>query len=439
MRKLTASVATALLLVAAVSMLQLPASAKGPAPGPTPTPTAEPTKGPGPTPTPTPPPGGAVQFVFASGLDHGPVSATAPGMHETHGPGVSLDWQSTVARTGMGAYHAIGGNLQGDHTIDNSTRALPLGGLEIWAGGAFRFTSFPRTSANVWLLAAVPTDGVVGADDKPIVSVSASGRLRLAGSNSGSTYTESRTVLATNHWYDLVLHGRNGVAQVQQLFIYDGLTDALIERLDLTLTVTGSFKNPLTKWGFGTSQDSTGLDYYLDDIFHARGSVNPGPIRVFTRNATGTQGSGFSSVGAPTGMQAVDDCAFDDDLSYIASGADAGMHVENFALAPAPLTQGNSVYAVQMFSVGRSGSPHSLSAQAGISLGTSVSTVPISLTGAYQLHRQTYDRNPLTGQPWTIAEANAFGGLVRDTDAVPDQMRFTAVWWEVVYGRPTAG
>ena len=165
---------------------------------------------------------------------------------------------------------------------------------------------------------------------------------------------ESQTVLATNRWYDLVVHGRNGVSQQQQLYIYDGQTDALLERLDLTLTVAGTFRNRLTKWGFGTSQDSTGLEYYLDDIFHARGPTNPGPVRVFTRTAIGTQATGFSAVGAPSGNAAVDDCAPDADATYIASAADAGAHSASFTLAPAPLSAGNGVYAVQMFSIGRS-------------------------------------------------------------------------------------
>jgi hypothetical protein len=379
-----------------------------------------------------------VQLVFASGLDHGLVSATTPGMHQSEAPGVVLEWQSAVARTGTGAYHAVGGIVRGDETIDNEARALPFGGLEVWAGGAFRFTSFPTTGTYVWLLATVPTDGVLGADDKPVVSIGSSGRLRLSGSNSPASYVESHTVLSRNRWYDLVVHGRNGVARTQQLYIYDGQTDALLERLDLTLTVAGTFRNRLTKWGFGTSQDATGLEYYLDDIFHARGPTNPGPVRVFTRTAIATQATGFSAVGAPTGNTAVDDCAPDADATYIASAPDAAAHTVRFTLAPAPLAPGNGVYAVQEFSIGRSATPRSLSAQAGITAGGVDSTSLVTLTTSYAVKRAVYLTNPFTGQPWSLTAANGFSGVVKDVDAAADQMRFTTVWWEVVYGRPAA-
>ncbi len=390
-------------------------------------------------PPPPPPPAGSVEIVFATGLDHGPVQSTVPGLHQTDAPGAVMEWQTSVTRTGAGGYHAVGGNVQGDHTIDNLTRALPLGGLEVWAGGAYRFRSFPSTSAQVWLLAAVPTDGVLGADDKPVITIGSSGRLRLSGSNSASTnFVQSQTVLARDHWYDLVLHGKNGVSQTQQLYIYDGQTDALLERLDLTLTVAGSFRNRLTKWGFGTSQDSTGLEYYLDDIFHARGAVNPGPVRVFTRTPTGTTTTGFASVGTATGNDAVDDCAPDADSTYIASAADAGSHAATFALAQVPLSAGSGVYTVQVFSVGRSAASRSLSAQVGVSIGGVDSTTPVLLGSQYEVRRTVFSANPVSGQSWTIAVANAFSGVVKDADAAADQMRFTTLWWEVVAGRPSA-
>ena len=407
MRRIRAIAGTTAVLVAMLVALQPSAAAKGPGPGPTP------------TPPPPPPPVAPVQLVFASGLDHGLVSATTPGMHQTEAPGAVLEWQNVVARTGTGAYHAVGGNVQGDESIDNENRALPFGGLEVWAGGAFRFTSFPTTGSHVWLLSTVPTDGVLGADDKPVVSIGPSGTLRLSGSNSGASYVESHTVLARNHWYDLVVHGRNGIAQKQQLYIYDGQTDALLERLDLTLTVAGTFRNRLTKWGFGTSQDATGLEYYLDDIFHARGPTNPGPVRVYTRTAIGTQATGFSAVGAPSGNTAVDDCAPDADATYIASAADAGAHSAKFTLATVPLSPGNGVYAVQMFSIGRSATPRSLSAQAGITVGGVDSTSLVSLATSYAVKRTVFLTNPFTGQPWSLTGANGFSGVVKDTGVRP--------------------
>jgi hypothetical protein len=378
--------------------------------------------------------------VFAASLDHGPVEAMNPGMHETESPsGGSLGWQNVVARTGAGAYHAIGGNVQGDQTIANDARNMPFGGLEVWAGGAFRFSSFPLGTGNVWLMATVPSDGVIGAGNKPVAAITPSGRLRLNGSNTPAEFAESQTVLTKNRWYYLMLHGRNGISQLQQLYIYDGQTDALIERLDLTLTVTGTFVNRLTKWGFGTSQDSTGLEYYLDDIVHARGPVNPGPIRVFSRTPVGIQATGFTPVGAGTGNEAVDDCAPDADSTFIASASDVGSHTAVFTLIPVPTGPSSRVYAVQVSSVGRSASSRTLTAQTGLRLGTVDATSSVTLNPALYATRQTVFRaNPSTGQPWSVSQANAFSGLVKDADTLTDQMRFTTVWWEVVYGAPTA-
>jgi hypothetical protein len=279
---------------------------------------------------------------------------------------------------------------------------------------------------------------VVGAGNKPVAAISASGRVRLTGSNTPTVYAESQTVLARDRWYYLMLHGRNGVSQVQQLYIYDGQTDALLERLDLPLTVSGTFVSRLTKWGFGTSQDSTGLDYYLDDIVHARGPANPGPVRVFARTPVGTLATGFSAVGAGSGNEAVDDCAPDADSSFIASAGDTGSHAAVFTLAPAPLAPSSRVYAVQVSSVGRSTTGRTLTGQTGMRLGGLDATGSVSLVAAYSTRQTVFTTNPTTGQPWTVADANAFSGLVKDADALTDQMRFTTVWWEVVYGSATS-
>jgi hypothetical protein len=283
-------------------------------------------------------------------------------------------------------------------------------------------------------MATVPSDGIVGADEKPIASITSSGRIRLSGSNSPGTYAESQTVLRLDRWYYLVLHGRNGVGQTQQLFLYDGESDAPLERLDLAFTVAGGFRNRLTKWGFGTSQDSTGLEYYLDDIVHVRGPVNPGPVRVFSRTPVATQAAGFATVGASSGNEAVDDCAPDADASFIASAADGAGHSALFTLLPAPMTPAHRVYAVLVSSVGRSASSRSLTAATGMRIGGTDATSPVVLATTYGTRQTMYRVNPATGQPWSIGEANGFTGLVKDVDGLADQIRFTTVWWEVVYG-----
>jgi hypothetical protein len=175
-----------------------------------------------------------------------------------------------------------GGNLaDGDADIFNHARANPFGGLEVWAGGAFYFVTFPQPTGGgpVWLIATVPTDGVLGADDKPVAAISSNGRLMLVSSNIEHT-SELDVALQRNRWYYLVVHGVNGMARTQELYLYDGTSGALLGRTSVEFDVTGTFTNQLTKWGFGTSQDSTGLEYFLDDIYHAKGPTNPGPLRM---------------------------------------------------------------------------------------------------------------------------------------------------------------
>lgn len=222
--------------------------------------------------------GGGPELVFTATLDQ----PTTPGLNIGSDPAVTLEWTDTVTRTGAGAFHFVGGNITaGDADIINSpAKNRPLGGLEVWTGGAFRFESFPD-SGNIWIMVTVPTDGIVGAGNKPTVGITPAGKLRLMSSNGGaSIYTESAMTLQTGEWYYLLIHGLNGQDAQQQLLIYDN-ADNLLETVNLTLTVNGTYKNRVAKWGFGTSQNSTGLEYYLDDLSHFRGSDNPGPQRVY--------------------------------------------------------------------------------------------------------------------------------------------------------------
>ncbi|HWC32827.1 MAG TPA: hypothetical protein VG709_06835, partial [Actinomycetota bacterium] len=235
--------------------------------------------------------------VFGTGFDRGPVEATIPGLVISDDSAATVRWQTGVARTGTGAYHFVGGNGGADASIHNN-RALPLGDLETWSGGAYRFVSFPREEAS-WLLVTAPTDGRAGANTKPVVSIDGRGRLLLSGG--GRTGPVARSApLDTNRWYYLMLHGRNGAGQRQELFVHDGWDGSLLERVEVTLDVTGDYRNPITKWGFGTVGDFTGLEYYLDDIFFAPGPANPGTVRVVTTVPRGTvAGGGFGAVGAP--------------------------------------------------------------------------------------------------------------------------------------------
>lgn len=222
--------------------------------------------------------GGGTELVFSATLDQ----PTTPGLAIGSDPAVTLEWTSTVTRTGAGAFHAIGGNITaGDADIINKPAKTwaALGGLECWTGGAFRFESFPN-SGNIWIVVTVPTDGILGVGNKPTVAVTPSGKLRLMSSNNGNQiYSESAMTLQAGQWYYLLIHAVRGIDQTQQLYIYDN-ADNLLETLNLTLNTTGGQKDKVAKWGFGTVQNSTGLEYYLDDLAHFRGSDNPGPQRV---------------------------------------------------------------------------------------------------------------------------------------------------------------
>lgn len=272
-----------MMLVLAVASCSSSLPTSNPPPSNPPPVTPPPIEPPPEPPDPIDPPPVGTDLVYTQGFEDGPVGPeNTPGLRTTSHPDVVVEWQRTVVRTGQGAYHMRGGDLSnGDADIFNHGRVNPLGGLEVWAGGAFYFTSFPvfTGSRPVWLLATVPTDGILGADDKPVAAISSNGRLILISSDTEHT-AELDVPLQRNHWYFLVLHGVNGIGRTQELYLYDGTTGALLGRASVAFDVTGTFRDQLTKWGFGTSQDSTGLEYYLDDIYHARGGVNPGPLRM---------------------------------------------------------------------------------------------------------------------------------------------------------------
>jgi hypothetical protein len=127
-------------------------------------------------------------------------------------------------------------------------------------------------------MVTVPGNGTNGAGDKPTALITSAGKLRLGSSNNGgSPYVESTTILETERWYYLLIHGIYGIDANQQLLIYDGVTDELIETLDLTLTGCCAQDKKVAKWFFGTTGNSTGLEYYADRFCHHRGDVNPGP------------------------------------------------------------------------------------------------------------------------------------------------------------------
>src|SRR5688572_22214722 len=85
--------------------------------------------------------------IYDQGFESGPINGTnTPGLVVSTQPGVTVEWQTSIARTGSAAYHFVGGPLQGDGTIRNQSGTLPFGGLEIWVGAALRFESFPDKS-----------------------------------------------------------------------------------------------------------------------------------------------------------------------------------------------------------------------------------------------------------------------------------------------------
>src|SRR5205807_2142996 len=157
----------------------------------------------------------------------------------------------------------------------------------------------------------------------------------------------SNVVAVPGRWYYLVLHGLNGLAKTQQLFIYDGDTGRQLDVVNLTFDVTGTYKNQLSKWGFGTQQDATGLHYYLDDIFFSNGTRHVGAMRVVPRTPVATTASGtFTPVGADTVDHAVAEVPVDGDTTYSRSDITSTQaRPAAIGLAPVPIPSTDSVWA----------------------------------------------------------------------------------------------
>jgi hypothetical protein len=380
--------------------------------------------------------GATFEFVFAWGLDRGP----AGGVHtafireqdQSAGIGLML-WQTAVTRTGDGAYHFVGGPLAGEKDLIGLGQ--PFGGLEVWIGGAFRFVAFPNMGLKpMWIMTAVPTDGVLGANDKPVASITPEGRVRLNASN-GSIGVDSTLVLSPNKWYYLLLHGRNGIAQQQELYIHDGDTGDLLETVTFTMTVAGSFKNRAVKWGHGTRQDCSGLDYYLDDLFYARGDVNPGPIKVFPKRPVGTAfNNGVLTVGGATAHDSVSEFPTDGDGSFVKNDTAITVpHQIEFTLNGAAPPAGGTVFAVQSTVVARRATPASVSPAFGLKLGGIESLRAVSARDTYGVFTLVHTLNPATTLPWTPAEVDGIQGVIKDADTNQREFRITNAWWDVVY------
>lgn len=265
--------AVAACALVAVGLVAVPASAdKTPIRNPPiTTPTTVPVIGGGKLPSTTPPPitttGG---LTVSNDFEGGPVSGGRYRLSSS--PGSTVTWQQGTAHSGTAAYRLVGGNqLQSDGTGESAImwwppRPDPDGlGLRQVVTGWYRFESFPvQDTRPVWLMVTVPTDGVAGADNKPVVAVTQSGQLALAGSNGGGR-VDTRTALAVGRWYQIELHAENGTDAVQRLVVRDA-TGTVIEEVSLALGVTGTYRNRVTKWGFGSRQDAEGTTYTLDDI-----------------------------------------------------------------------------------------------------------------------------------------------------------------------------
>lgn len=198
---------------------------------------------------------------YRQDLNAGPVSSeNTPGLRLSTVPGVVTEWVD-------GTYHMVGAYVDGDASIHNHPRILPLGGLDARVGADFKFVSFP-TAGPVWIMGTTPTDGISGADNKPIASIRPDGRLVLHSSNRRSEPAEAVLdyPLALGQWYRIEVHGRNGVNATQEILLYGGC--GVVASAQVAWTVAGKFIAPIDKWGFGTRQDAAGLEYYLDNLYH---------------------------------------------------------------------------------------------------------------------------------------------------------------------------
>jgi hypothetical protein len=66
-----------------------------------------------------------------------------------------------------------------------------------------------------------------------------------------------------------------------------------------------------------------------------------------------------------------------------------------------------------------------------LKIGSGRFTSAAPLGEGYAPHAVAWAENPSTGRSWRMRDR--FSGVVEDADGVADEMRITAIWWDVVY------
>ena len=105
----------------------------------------------------------------------------------------------------------------------------------------------------------------------------------------------------------------------------------------------------------------------------------------------------------------------------------------SFSLQAGSLSMSNSVYAVQRTSIARHAQTVQVAAQVGLRIGGIDYTNQVALQSTYAASKSVYTTNPSDGLPWSIEGVDSFEGVVKDTSGTTAEMRFTSLWWDVVY------
>lgn len=389
-------------------------------------------------------------LAFVVGGNRGDLSDNEYGAVKDVGANTTLVWQTIFKRSGVGSFEFTGGNAGGETSIRNTASEVgAVDASEGWMGAAFYFDSFQSVATLPWLLVwnIAGTSGTTGSAAKPTAKLANDGSLYL-GDSGGTSNDTLCHVLSTHTWYYILMRCRtsNGAdAKPQELYVYNGLTGALISAPCTKLWDVGAAgATDAFKFGVGTTVNSTGLHFFMEDLVAYKGLLtNPGPQLVYTRRPTATAAANNWTAQAPLGSAAgtvhenIDDITADGDTTVAQVTNATNPNDLLLDLTTIDIPTGDVVHGVQTWVRNRhTGSTPTV--HAGVKSGSTTGVSNLGTSASFNDRRTLQATDPATSADWTVAAAEAFQGVIRDADSLNRQIVVTSAAWDVVTAQVVA-